>query len=64
MSIGRGVRQLTMAVSPANVGRLAAVAADVLAAARVERWELRVDPAVQDGGIALAGLELAAVVEA
>ena len=48
-----------MTVSATNEARLAGVTADVMAAARVEHWALRVDPALEDGAVALAELELA-----
>jgi valyl-tRNA synthetase len=63
-SVARGVRRLAVAASPATEARLAAVARDVMAAARVEGWELRADPALADGAVALVDLELAAAMEA
>jgi valyl-tRNA synthetase len=63
-SVGRGVRRLAVATSRATESQLAPVAADVMAAARVEHWNVRVDPALDDGAVALVELELAAAMEA
>jgi valyl-tRNA synthetase len=57
VSVGRGVTRLALAAAPATLARFAAVSADVMAAARVEDWELRPDPAL-DGAFQVVGLEL------
>jgi valyl-tRNA synthetase len=60
VSVGRGIRSLTVATNPATRSRLDPVAADVMAAARAERWDVADDAAVADGGFRIADVEFAA----
>ncbi|HKQ19543.1 MAG TPA: class I tRNA ligase family protein, partial [Candidatus Eisenbacteria bacterium] len=59
VSVGRGIRTLTVAANPATRTRLEPVAADVMAAARAERWSVAVDAAAADGAVSVAGIEFA-----
>jgi valyl-tRNA synthetase len=57
VSVGRGVMRLALAAAPATVAKLGAVGADVMAAARVERYDIRADPTL-DGAFRVEALEL------
>src|SRR5262249_25937431 len=57
VSVGRGVTRLALAAAPATLATLDAVRADVMAATRVERCDVRSDPAL-DGAIRVEALEL------
>jgi valyl-tRNA synthetase len=59
VSGGRGVARLALAASAATRAGLAAVEGDVMAAARVARHELSVDPGVADGAFRVDVIEFA-----
>jgi valyl-tRNA synthetase len=59
VSVGRSIRALTVAANPATRARLEPVAADVMAAARAERWDVALDAAAADGAFSIAGVEFA-----
>ena len=56
VSVGRGVTRLALAAAPATLATLDGVRADVMAAARVERCDVRADPAL-DGAFRVEALE-------
>jgi valyl-tRNA synthetase len=64
VSVGRGVRHLKIAASPATLGRLEAVVADVMAAGRVETYDLVARPGLDDGVFAVADIEFVEALEA
>jgi valyl-tRNA synthetase len=59
-SVGREVVRAALAASPVTLARLAAVKADVMAAARVAAHELSARPELGEGAFELTALELAA----
>jgi valyl-tRNA synthetase len=59
VSVGRGIRTLTVATNPATRSRLDRVAADVMAAARAERWDVAADAGAADGAFRIAAVEFA-----
>ena len=59
VSVGRGIRTLTVATNPATRARLESVVADVMAAARAERWDVAADAAAADGAFRVAAVEFA-----
>jgi valyl-tRNA synthetase len=59
VSVGRGIRTLTVATNPATRSRLDRVAADVMAAARAERWDVAPDAGAADGAFRIAAVEFA-----
>jgi valyl-tRNA synthetase len=59
VSVGRGMRTLSVAANAATRARLEPVATDVMAAARAERWDLTADAAAADGTFRIAAVEFA-----
>jgi valyl-tRNA synthetase len=64
VSVGRGVRKLVLAASPATLATFAPVAGDVLAAARVDAHELVTAPNLAAGVFEVTGFELVESLEA
>jgi valyl-tRNA synthetase len=64
VSGGRGIRRLTVAANPATAGRLGAVAADVMAAARVEDYDLTPRGGLDDGVFEVVTVDFAEALEA
>jgi valyl-tRNA synthetase len=58
-SVGRNVDRLVAAGSPATLARLRSVSADVMAAARVARYDLQPKAELDDGIVEVVALELA-----
>jgi valyl-tRNA synthetase len=54
VSVGRGVRTMTLRANAATLGRLASVSADVMASARVDRHALDTAPSLADGAFEVA----------
>jgi valyl-tRNA synthetase len=63
VSIGRGVRTVTLRANEATLGRLAAVSGDVMASARVERHALEATPSLADGAFEVAELHFVEAAE-
>jgi valyl-tRNA synthetase len=59
VSVGRGVRAITLRAHPATLARLGAAASDVMASARVERHELVAAPTVAEGELEVADVAFA-----
>jgi len=59
VSMGRGIKSLTLAVSPSTAAILDGVAADVLAAARVDSHEIVTDSDLEDGQCDVRAIEFA-----
>jgi valyl-tRNA synthetase len=59
VSVGRGIRTLSVAANTATRARLGAVATDVMAAARAERWDVTTDDAAADGAFRISAAEFA-----
>jgi valyl-tRNA synthetase len=57
VSVGRGIRTVTVATNPATRSRLEPVAADVMAAARAERWDVTAEAGAADGAFRIAAVE-------
>jgi valyl-tRNA synthetase len=64
VSGGRGIRRLAVAANPATASRLGAVAADVMAAARVEDYDLTPRGGLEDGVFEVVSVDFAEAVEA
>jgi valyl-tRNA synthetase len=56
VSVGRGVRSMTLAANPATLARLAPAAGDVMASARVERHETTARPDLGDNVFAVGDI--------
>jgi valyl-tRNA synthetase len=63
VSVGRAVTRLALATGPATLAKLGAVSDDVMAAARVEQYEVRTESTL-DGVFKVVALELAPSAEA
>jgi len=59
VSVGRGIRTLTVVTNPATRPRVEPVVSDVMAAARAERWDVATDDAVADGAFRISTVEFA-----
>jgi valyl-tRNA synthetase len=64
VSVGRAIRRLAVAANPATAGRLGAVAADVMAAARVEAYDLTARGGLGDGVFEVVTVDFAEAMEA
>jgi valyl-tRNA synthetase len=64
VSVGRGVRTVTVKANPATIARLAPVAADVMASARVEQHAFLEAPALADGTFEMTDLTFVEAAEA
>ena len=64
VSVARGIRRLALAASPPTAARLAPVTADVMAAARVEDYEVRAKAGLADGVVELLDVQFADGAEA